>query len=74
MLKKICYIFVHNKSDVLVIIKIIKYDYEWELKNNGWNWLTNVESAFGLAKYKNAPFARKIDDRILIQSILSSLL
>ena len=48
----------------------IKFDYEWELKNNGWNWLTNVESAYGLAKYKNAPFARKIDDRILIQSIL----
>ena len=48
----------------------IKFDYEWELKNNGWNWLTNVESAFGLAKYKNAPFARTIDDRILIQSIL----
>ena len=48
----------------------IKFDYEWEFKEKGWDWLTNVESAFGLAKYKNAPFARKIDDRILIQSIV----
>ena len=32
--------------------------------------MTNFESAYGLAKYKNAPFARKIDDRILIQSIV----
>ena len=48
----------------------IKFDYEWEYRNNGWDWLSNVESAFGLAKYKNAPFARKIDDRILIQSIV----
>ena len=48
----------------------IKFDYEWEYKNKGWDWLSNVESAFGLAKYKNAPFARKIDDRILIQSII----
>jgi len=48
----------------------IKFDYEWEYKNRGWDWLSNVESAFGLAKYKNAPFARKIDDRILIQSIV----
>ena len=43
----------------------LKFDYEWEFKDKGWDWLTNVESAFGLAKYKNAPFARKIDDRIL---------
>ena len=48
----------------------IKFDYEWEYEDRGWNWLTNVESAYGLAKYKNAPFARKIDDRILIQSII----
>ncbi|MDG2475915.1 MAG: DUF3078 domain-containing protein [Flavobacteriaceae bacterium] len=48
----------------------IKFDYEWELKDRGWDWLTNVESAFGLAKYKNSPFARKIDDRILLQSIV----
>ena len=48
----------------------IKFDYEWEYSDQGWNWLSNVESAFGLAKYKNAPFARKIDDRILIQSII----
>ena len=48
----------------------IKFDYEWEYKNKGWDWLSNLESAFGLAKYKNAPFARKIDDRILIQSIV----
>ena len=48
----------------------IKFDYEWEYRNKGWDWLSNVESAFGLAKYKNAPFARKIDDRILIQSII----
>ena len=48
----------------------IKFDYEWEYRDKGWNWLSNVESAFGLAKYKNAPFARKIDDRILIQSIV----
>ncbi|MBT6729292.1 MAG: DUF3078 domain-containing protein [Cryomorphaceae bacterium] len=48
----------------------IKFDYEWEYKDKGWDWLTNVESAFGIAKYKNAPFARKIDDRILIQSIV----
>jgi len=48
----------------------IKFDYEWEYQDRGWNWLTNVESAYGLAKYKNAPFARKIDDRILIQSII----
>ena len=48
----------------------IKFDYEWEYSDLGWNWLSNVESAFGLAKYKNAPFARKIDDRILIQSII----
>ena len=48
----------------------IKFDYEWEYRNTGWDWLSNVESAFGLAKYKNAPFARKIDDRILIQSIV----
>ena len=32
--------------------------------------MTNFESAYGLAKYKNAPFARKIDDRILLQSII----
>ena len=48
----------------------IKFDYEWEYRDKGWNWLSNLESAFGLAKYKNAPFARKIDDRILIQSIV----
>ena len=48
----------------------LKFDYEWEYKDKGWDWLTNVESAYGLAKYKNAPFARKIDDRILIQSIV----
>ena len=48
----------------------IKFDYEWEYRNKGWDWLSNIESAFGLAKYKNAPFARKIDDRILIQSIV----
>ena len=48
----------------------IKFDYEWDYRNKGWDWLSNVESAFGLAKYKNAPFARKIDDRILIQSIV----
>ena len=48
----------------------IKFDYEWEYRNKGWDWLSNVESAFGLAKYKNAPFARKIDDRIQIQSIV----
>ena len=48
----------------------IKFDYEWEYSDKGWNWLSNVESAFGLAKYKNAPFARKIDDRILVQSII----
>ena len=48
----------------------IKFDYEWEYRNKGWDWLSNLESAFGLAKYKNAPFARKIDDRILIQSIV----
>ena len=48
----------------------IKFDYEWEYTNLGWNWLTNFESAYGLAKFKNAPFARKIDDRILIQSIV----
>ena len=48
----------------------IKFDYEWEYKDKGWDWLSNIESAFGLAKYKNAPFARKIDDRILIQSIV----
>ena len=48
----------------------LKFDYEWEYRDKGWNWLSNVESAFGLAKYKNAPFARKIDDRILIQSIV----
>ena len=39
----------------------IKLDYEWEFENQGWNWLTNFE---------NAPFARKIDDRILLQSIV----
>ena len=48
----------------------IKFDYEWEFEDQGWNWLTNFESAYGLAKYKNAPFARKIDDRILLQSII----
>ena len=48
----------------------IKFDYEWEYEDKGWNWLTNLESAYGLAKYKNAPFARKIDDRILLQSII----
>ena len=48
----------------------IKFDYEWEYTNLGWNWLTNFESAYGLAKFKNAPFARKIDDRVLIQSII----
>ncbi|MDA9041571.1 DUF3078 domain-containing protein [Flavobacteriaceae bacterium] len=48
----------------------IKFDYEWEYKDKGWDWLSNVESAFGIAKYKNAPFTRKIDDRILIQSIV----
>ena len=48
----------------------LKFDYEWEYRDKGWDWLTNVESAYGLAKYKNAPFARKIDDRILIQSII----
>ena len=48
----------------------LKFDYEWEYRDRGWDWLSNVESAFGLAKYKNAPFARKIDDRILIQSIV----
>ena len=48
----------------------LKFDYEWEFQDKGWDWLTNVESAYGLAKYKNAPFARKIDDRILIQSIV----
>ena len=48
----------------------LKFDYEWEYRDKGWDWLSNVESAFGLAKYKNAPFARKIDDRILVQSIL----
>ena len=48
----------------------LKFDYEWEYRDKGWDWLTNVESAYGLAKYKNAPFARKIDDRILIQSIV----
>ncbi len=48
----------------------IKFDYEWEFKDQGWNWLTNFETAYGLAKYKNAPFARKIDDRILLQSII----
>ena len=48
----------------------IKFDYEWEYKDKGWDWLTNVESAFGIAKYKNSPFSRKIDDRILIQSIV----
>jgi len=48
----------------------IKFDYQWELNQYGWDWLTNIESAFGLAKYKNAPFARKIDDRILVQSII----
>jgi hypothetical protein len=48
----------------------LKFDYEWEYRDKGWDWLSNVESAFGLAKYKNAPFARKIDDRILIQSIV----
>ena len=48
----------------------LKLDYEWEYRDKGWDWLSNVESAFGLAKYKNAPFARKIDDRILVQSIL----
>ncbi len=48
----------------------LKFDYEWEYRYNGWDWLTNFESAYGLAKYKNAPFARKIDDRILIQSIV----
>ena len=48
----------------------IKFDYEWEYTNLGWNWLTNFESAYGLAKFKNAPFARKIDDRVLIQSIV----
>ena len=48
----------------------IKFDYEWEYKDKGWDWLSNVESAFGIAKYKNSPFSRKIDDRILIQSIV----
>ena len=48
----------------------IKFDYEWEFEDQGWNWLTNFDSAYGLAKYKNAPFARKIDDRILLQSII----
>ena len=48
----------------------LKFNYEWEYRDKGWDWLTNVESAYGLAKYKNAPFARKIDDRILIQSIV----
>ena len=48
----------------------LKFDYEWEFKDKVWDWLTNVKSAFGLAQYKNAPFARKIDDRILIQSIV----
>ena len=48
----------------------IKFDYEWEYTNLGWNWLTNFESAYGLAKFKNAPFSRKIDDRVLIQSII----
>tara|TARA_B100000575_G_scaffold57829_1_gene43670 strand:- start:26677 stop:27555 length:879 start_codon:yes stop_codon:yes gene_type:complete len=48
----------------------IKFDYEWKFQDKGWDWLTNIESAYGLAKYKNAPFARKIDDRILVQSIV----
>lgn len=48
----------------------IKFDYEWEYRNIGWDWLTNLESAYGIAKFKNAPFARKIDDRILLQSII----
>ena len=48
----------------------IKFDYEWEFEDQGWNWLTNFDSAYGLAKYKNAPFARKIDDRTLLQSII----
>ena len=48
----------------------IKFDYEWEFSDKGWNWLTNVESAYGLAIYKNAPLAWKIDDRVLIQSIV----
>ena len=48
----------------------VKFDYEWEYKNLGWDWLTHLESAYGLAKFKNAPFARKIDDRILLQSII----
>ncbi len=48
----------------------IKFDYEWEYEDKGWNWLTNFESAYGLAKYKNAPFARKIDDRIYFNLLL----
>ena len=29
----------------------IKFDYEGEYEDQGWNWLTNFESAYGLAKY-----------------------
>ena len=48
----------------------LKLDYEWEFENQGWTWLTTFDLAYGLAKFKNAPFARKIDDRILLQSII----
>ena len=50
----------------------IKFDYELRYRYLGWDWLTNIESAYGMAKFKNAPFARKIDDRILIQSIVGN--
>ena len=27
----------------------IKFDYEWEFEDQGWNWLTNFDSAYGLS-------------------------
>ena len=38
----------------------LKFNYEWRYRYLGWDWLTNIESAYGLTKFKNASFARKI--------------
>ena len=27
----------------------LKFDYEWRYRYLGWDWLTNIESAFGLS-------------------------
>ena len=48
----------------------IKIDYDFNFENNGWNWDTKINTAYGLNSIAGSKFLKKTDDRFEINSLL----